>query len=182
MAVTDRERAIVLAAGAASGWPARELDAAIAIESGWNPAALNPKSKAAGLIQFMPFVLAAMGWSGSPEDFAKLSAEQQAPFVGKHFAGIGKKWRIAGDTYLAIAAPAFVGAPSSTVVYAKGSKAWDQNPLWRGPDGEITAGSIRQLLLERMAKRPPLPASSRSSSGGAVVALVLLFVAFEVFR
>lgn len=148
---TAAERAAVLSEGERRGWPAAELDAAIAIESGWDPAAHN-KQRFGGLIGFAPWLLPKLGWEGTPEDFWRLSAGEQAPYVGRYFDQVQRAWSKPGDTYLALAAPAYVGAPDSVVVYPRGSKAWEQNPGWRGPDGEITAGSIRAVVLRKMAK------------------------------
>lgn len=163
--VSEAERSLVLAEGERRGWPAAELDAAVAIESGWNPSAHHPVTRAGGLIGFMPFVLRQLGWGGSPEAFWRLSAAEQAPFVGKYFDIIDKRWSVPGDTYLALAAPKFVGASDATIVYPRGSKAWQLNPGWRDPlTSEITAGSIRRVLLRRMQRGPArLPRGARVS-------------------
>jgi hypothetical protein len=146
---TDNERDLVLNEGEKRGWPRDELNAAIATESGWDPAAHNVQGFG-GLIGFSPGF--ARTHVGSPQALWALSIAQQAPLVGKYFDGVTKKWRVPGDTYLALAAPAFVGAPDSQVVYKRGTKAWEQNPGWRGADGEITAASIRAVNLRKMAK------------------------------
>ena len=173
--VTEAEREAVLAEGVRRGWPAAELDAAIAIESAWNPASMHPVTKAGGLIGFMPFVLRDLGWKGTPREFYAQSAREQAPWVGRYFDLVGVRWHVPGDTYLALAAPRFVGAPDSQVAYPKGSKAWQLNPGWRDPlTGEITAGSIRRVLLRKMARgRAKLPASSGwTVSGWGAIALI----------
>jgi hypothetical protein len=161
--VTEAERRIVLAEGVRRGWPAEELDAAIAIESGWNPAAHHPVTRAGGLIGFMPFIMAKLGWTAGPEAFWRLSAAEQAPFVGRYFDLVGVHWTQPGDTYVALAAPKYVGAPDGTEVYPRGSKAWQLNPGWRDPlTGLITAGSIRRVLLRKMRRGPAkLPANAR---------------------
>jgi hypothetical protein len=155
---TDAERELVLAEGEERGYPADELNAVIQVESGWNPAARNPVSNASGLIQFMPFTLKNLGWTGTPEEFRELSSGEQAPWVGSYFDMVGaNRWRFPGDTYLAVAAPGYIGASDSTVVYAQGTKAWEQNPGWRPADGgDITAGSIRAVMLRKMGSMPPL--------------------------
>jgi hypothetical protein len=146
-APTDGERELVLQEGERRGWPREELFAAIMIESGWNPAAHNVQGFG-GLIGFNPGF--AKKHAGSKENLWRMSIAQQAPLVGRYLDDVGKKWRVPGDTYMAIGAPAFVGAPDNAVVYKRGSAAWEQNPGWRGPDGEITAGSMRALLLRKM--------------------------------
>lgn len=151
--VSSEAKNLVLAEFSQRGWPTREADAVIRLESGWNPRAMNPTSSAVGLIQFMPKTLERVGWTGGPHAFALLDAAEQAPFVGKFLSGIGKRWRVPGDTYLAIFAPAFVGAPDDEVIFAEYSKAWAQNPALRdGPTGPITAGSVRGILLRRLSR------------------------------
>ena len=152
--VTDVERALVLSEGERRGWPAAELDAAISIESGWDPQAFAPSTNAGGLIGFMPFVLRKLGWTGTPESFRAQNAGAQAPWVGKFFDLINQRWRVPGDTYLALAASGHVGDNDADIVYKRGSKAWELNPGWRDKvTGEITAGSIRRVLLRRMKQR-----------------------------
>lgn len=160
---TDAERAKVLAEGEARGYPAEELNASIQIESGWQPHAFAKSTNAGGLIGFMPFVLKKLGWEGTPEEFRAQSSGEQAEWVGAFFDLVGaNRWRVPGDTYLALAASGHVGAPDSKVIYAKGTKAWELNPGWRPKDGgDITAGSIRALLLRKMGSMPPLVLSPK---------------------
>lgn len=132
------------------GWPRDEVNWTIQLESGWKPSARNPRSGAVGLIQFMPRTLRSVGWDKGPEAFARLSAGQQAPYVERYFQRAGR-WRVPGDTLLAVAWPGALGKPDSYVVAPVLSKVWQQNPAWRNPgDGPVTAGSIRNLLLSRM--------------------------------
>jgi hypothetical protein len=183
----------VISEGARRGWPPAELDAAIMIESGWDPHISNRSTNAGGLIGFMPFVLRDLGWKGSPESFRSQSARAQAPWIGRYYDSIGKRWRVPGDTYVALAAPAFVGARDSTIAYKRGSKAWELNPGWRGPDGEIRVGSIRQLLLRKVARlaaqdagkgvAPPAtkPVGPKPPASG-IAALVALAIAYVAAR
>ena len=137
------------------GYPEEELNGVLWIESGWDPSVTNPASGATGLIQFMPFVL--RRWGMSRNQVRQMSAAQQAPLVGRFFreANVFGKYKVPGDTYLAVAAPSFVGRADSAVVYKRGSKAWRQNKAWRPPGGgDITAGSIRRVLLNWLAHKP----------------------------
>jgi hypothetical protein len=159
------EREAVLSAAEKSGYPRDEVDAAIQIESGWKPHnwyhGVAPEKAAGGLIGFMPFVLKALGWNDGAIAFRAQSSGEQAPWVGKYFAqaGIANRWRVPGDTYLALAASGHVGDADDSIIYAKGTKAWELNPGWRPADGgDITAGSIRALLLRRMGKGWTAPA------------------------
>jgi hypothetical protein len=174
---SDAEHAEVLAMLASNtGWPAAELDSAIAIESAWDPASHN-SIRAGGLIGFLRTELPHVGWNDGPEAFWQLSATQQAPYIVRFFANTKRAWKVPGDTYLAIAAPSYIGASDSTVVYPKGGKAWDQNPGWRPSDGgDITAGSIRATLLRRMAGkagRKVVAAHSGTPVSSVIVALAL---------
>lgn len=112
-------------------------------ESGGKADARNPKSGATGLIQFMPSVAKALGTS--TDELSKMTATEQLPFVMKYLSDHGITSDSPPEDYvLAVAAPAFIGKPSGTVVYRKGSKAWQDNPAWRPKDGgDITTDSIQ---------------------------------------
>lgn len=151
------ERQYLLDQLAKLGWPAKEVNAVINFESGWRPGIINRISQAVGLIQFMPFTLKTIGFGATMNAaervaaMARLSAREQVPWVVKFFQSTGKRWRLPGDTYLAVAAPGFVGARDEVVIYPVGSKAWQQNPAWRSDaDGPITAGSIRRIILRKV--------------------------------
>lgn len=151
--VTDEQKQVVFDAVMGCGFPQNEVNAWIQIESGWNPHSVNKSTNAGGLIGFMPFILKKLGWNDTPEAFRAQSIDEQAPWVRKYLELVGcGAWRVPGDTYLAGAASGFVGAPDSTIVYPRGSKAWEQNKGWRPADnGDITAGSIRAVVLKKMA-------------------------------
>lgn len=156
---SDQERELVLAEFEKRGWPRDEANAMVAIESTWRATARNVQ-KFGGLIGFSPTLQ--KKWNVFPIWEKLPTAAQQAPYVGRYLDEVvTKKWRVPGDTYMTGAAPSFVGASDSTVVYPKGSKAWEQNPGWRPPDdGDITAGSIRATLLRKLKKGGAGPAPS----------------------
>lgn len=155
---TKAERDRVIAAVASLGWPPAEVNAVISVESGWNPAARNPDGDASGLIQFMPATLKILGFAPELSDgrakaaaMRQLGADEQLPWILKFFRNCGKTWKVPGDTYLVVAAPGYVGAPDSTIVYPVGSAAWKSNPALRSDDGgPITAGSIRRVILRKL--------------------------------
>ena len=166
------ERELVLAAAEAQGYPREEVYSTIQIESGWKPHnwyhGTTPDKAAGGLIGFMPFVLKALGWTGTPEEFRAQSSGQQAPWVGKYFAQVKGRWKHPGDTYVAVAAASFVGRPSYTPVYKAGTKAYDWNKVWdTDKDGVITVGDLRQVLLSRM-KGIPADTPGPKAEGPAV--------------
>lgn len=127
----------------------------IQLESGGKPDAVNPTSGATGLIQFMPDTAKALGTT--TEELAKMPVEDQVRFVVKYFENAGINENSTPDDYaLAVAAPAFVGKPDDTVVYEKGSKAWEQNKPWRPPGGgDITVGSIKAAYTDKGKSEEP---------------------------
>lgn len=156
--VSAEDRAAIIAAIAAHGWPEAEVNAVIRTESGWRTDARNALTNASGLIQLMPAWFARHRFrddlkTGTERaaEFRKLSAREQLPWILQYFHEVGRRWRIPGDTYMAVAAPAHVGDPDEKVIWAVGSKAWQQNPAWReSAHGPITAGSIRRVILRKL--------------------------------
>lgn len=114
-----------------------ELFRLIKGESGFNLRATN-KSGAAGLFQFMPSVAKELGTTR--EEILSMDAGDQLELYDKYL----DRWGYDGRNSLSIlhAAPAYANASPDTVVYEKGTAAWEQNPGWRGEDGRITVASI----------------------------------------
>ena len=149
------------------------LAAVIAFESGFNPKARNPTSKATGLIQFMPDEPDKPGKPGrkgsasllgtSIEALYDMSAERQLDYVEAYFKMI-IDWKgpieTIEDHYLAVFAPAFIGRDPDTVIYAAPSQKYHQNDaLDADQDGAInlTEATARVIALHEAAKaRPPL--------------------------
>lgn len=108
-------------------------------ESNFNPLAQNKDTDAAGLFQFIPKTSAELGFT--TEDILGMDPAEQLKVYEKYL----DRWNYSGNNSLGImqAAPAFANASSDTVVYPKGSKAWELNPGWRPSDGgDITVESI----------------------------------------
>jgi hypothetical protein len=118
-------------------------------ESGGRPDARNAASGATGIGQFLPSVAKALGTS--TDELAKMSATEQLPFLIQYYKGHGLGADSPPEDYvMATAAPAFIGKSADTVVYPKGSKAWEQNAPWRPKDGgDITVGSILAFYKPR---------------------------------
>lgn len=160
--VSPEDRTLILVELSKLGWPAVELDHAIAFESAWRTDAHNRTSDASGLIQLMPAWFARHNFradltSGRERAaaFRQISALEQLPWLQQYFREVTRPWRVPGDTYMVFAAPSYVGAPDETVIFQVGTKAWQQNPAWRTtPLGPITAGSIRRVILRRMKGSP----------------------------
>lgn len=134
-----------------AGYSADALARIIRFESGGKPWIRNATSGATGLIQFMPKTFASLkkppGYENIRfEDLPHLTADEQMPLVIQYLRQAGLPPNAdAGEMYLAVAAPGFLGKPDDRVVYPKGSKAWEQNRAWRPADGgDITVGDIRR--------------------------------------
>jgi len=163
------------------GFDPDELAAIISVESGWNPGAHN-SIRAGGLIGFLPSTLQNLGWGGTPEEFWRLTIAEQLVYVERFY----RPWcgRIArrGDLYVATFWPGAVGAQDEDVIAAPGgphSIVWQQNPALRGPDGTITAGSVRSVVrrvMERAAAKPrywPGVTDGEATQAGSVFVLIL---------
>lgn len=117
----------------------QELFRVIKGESAFDPQAVNTDSGASGLFQFIPKVARELGTT--TEEIQKMSPTEQLELYDSYLS----KWDYSGKVSLGTmqAAPAFANADPDTVVYKKGSKAWQQNPGWRPRDGgDITVESI----------------------------------------
>lgn len=90
----------------------RDMLGVMESESGVQPWRRHPSGTATGLIQFMPATLAGLGWSGGPEAFAKLSAEEQLSFVERYYRPHVGRLDSAGRLYQATFLPGTL--PNST--------------------------------------------------------------------
>ncbi len=136
-------------------WDANALAAVIARESGGDPLAVNPKSGASGLIQFMPATAKTMGTS--VESIRRMNAVQQLELVERYFASVfaqqGQPTEV-GDYYLAVFWPSAIGKPDELELGRKGSLVYDQNAaLDAGKTGALTVGDIRQPLRRDYTSR-----------------------------
>jgi hypothetical protein len=164
------------------GFDPDELAAIISVESGWRPDSHNSIG-AGGLIGFLPSTLARLGWQGTPEEFWRLSIAQQLPYVAAFYQTWCGRIHRSGDLYLATFWPEAVGASDDTIIAAENGPhriVWQQNPGLRGPDGAITAGSVRAVVLrvmERAAARarylPGLGTTQEAVQGASALMLVL---------
>lgn len=120
------------------------------MESGLDPQAVNPYTRATGLIQFMPKTAARLGTS--VEDLRQMSAVEQLDYVYKYFKLAGVKPGMGiGDLYMSVFMPAHVNKPDDFVLGALGSAVARQNPGLVGSDGQVTAGSVRAAIERRVA-------------------------------
>jgi Putative peptidoglycan binding domain len=122
-------------------------------ESNVTAAARNATSNASGLIQFLPSTLAHLGWTGTPDAFRKLSADQQLRYVEAYFQpyvhfGLNSAARVYQVVFLPSSLS--LGSSFSTVIAKKGglnSAIYDRN---RGLDtdfnGTITVGELQKAI------------------------------------
>jgi hypothetical protein len=129
--------------------------------------AKNPHADANGLIQFMGPTLKGLGWTRTSEEFRRLSAEEQVPFVERYFRPWAHRMGVGGQKIPQLVTDAhcyvvtFLPARLSAVVAA--GEGWTGVPLCaRGgllswayeantvldadKDGVITAGDLATHL------------------------------------
>lgn len=135
-----------------------DLATLIQLESAgtWSPTVRNPYSSATGFVQWMPSTWKALGMP----DPATLTPAEQLAWIPPTFEtsrGGRPPSARSGDTYLLIFYPAAAGAPDDTVIGAAGSRLAAQNPGMEGPDGSVTAGSVRAVFERLRAAHDALP-------------------------
>lgn len=132
------------------------LMAAMAFETGarFTPDVQNPKTRATGLIQFMPATAKALGTS--IDALAAMTAEAQLDYVEQYFAPYKGKLANLGDVYMAILWPRGVGKADDFVLFADGDTAYKSNRgLDLNQDGKVTrheAAAKVQAMLDRGLK------------------------------
>jgi len=125
------------------------LKALIYSESGGNPHAVNPKSAATGLIQFMPKT--AQGLGITTAQLKTMTAEQQLPYVEKYLAntkrraGFGSNEPLsAGQLYALVFMPS---KAKQGVMCAAGTKAYSWNKgLDKNHDGIISINELGKRI------------------------------------
>lgn len=106
-------------------------------ESSWNTRACNRLTRATGFFQFMP---STAKWLGTTTGaIQNMSPVEQLKLYDYYLSKFNYK---GGRLGIMQAAPSYVSKPENFEVYKVGSKAWQQNSVWRGSDGRITVGSI----------------------------------------
>lgn len=127
------------------------IAAVMSRESGFNPQAVNPFTKATGLIQFMPNTAKVLGTT--VDALFNMSAVAQLFFVGKYFAPFADKLSTPGDYYMAVFMPAHIGKPADFVLFKKGEKGYEQNAgLDLDKDGTIKVGDVTRAIDQTVQK------------------------------
>jgi hypothetical protein len=142
----------------------------ISQESGFNPAATNPYTKATGLIQFMPDT--AKRLYTSVDQLRQMTAEAQLQYVKSFYSRFAGRIRSVGDLYMATFRPDLVGKPGSTPIYTEGQTGYTQNAgLDLDKDGVIRVSDVTtsannryiagmaRARIEVPDKEPPRPAA-----------------------
>lgn len=108
----------------------------------FSPSVVNGAgSGAVGLIQFMPAT--AKGLGTTTAELATMTAVKQLDYVEKYFKPYASKVHDLYDLYMTILYPAYVGKPDDTVVFANGTKAYQQNMGFdKNKDGAITKAEV----------------------------------------
>ncbi|HEX8905679.1 MAG TPA: transglycosylase SLT domain-containing protein, partial [Longimicrobiaceae bacterium] len=104
------------------------LLAIMSFESGLKPDAVNPQSKATGLIQFLRSTAKDLGTTTAA--LKEMSAVEQLEFVEKYFKQFKKKFATHNtleDAYMAVLFPAAIGKGADHVLFRKGTTAYEQN-------------------------------------------------------
>ena len=111
--------------------------------------AINPKSMAAGLIQFMPSTAKALGTS--TDGLLKMSNIEQLDYVYKYLKPYKGRMKTWVDVYLAVFYPAAMGKGDNYVIksdlVAKQNQIFDLNK-----DLDISVDEIKKVLQEHIPK------------------------------
>ena len=100
-------------------------------ESRLNPAAVNSKSGATGLIQFLPST--AKGLGTTTEDLKQMSGSKQLEYVYKYFKRYKGKLNTLSDVYLTVFYPYAVGKPADYVLGSQYSQEVAENIANKNP-------------------------------------------------
>lgn len=120
-------------------------------ESRMDPKAVNPKSGASGLIQFMPKTAQQLGTS--VEAIRKMSAVEQLDYVYKYYKMVGVRPGMGvEDLYIATFMPAALGKSDNTVLGQSGAGGFSgavyaQNSgMDRKGKGTITVADVKNFV------------------------------------
>ena len=133
---------------------AMDLLGVMMAESNVRADAQNPRSNASGLIQFLPKTLVGLGWTGTPESFRRLTADDQLPYVEAYFQPYAHfVLDSAARVYQVVFLPSSLSLGSSmdTVIAEKNglnAGVYDRNRgMDTNLDGVITVGELQQATL-----------------------------------
>lgn len=114
----------------------------------------SSKTKATGLIQFMPLTAKSLGTT--VDALKEMTNVQQLKYVEKYLWPYRNRFKSFTDVYLTIFFPVAVGRPDSFIIEAgrlKASVIAKQNPVFDiNEDGQITKAEIKERLLGLLPK------------------------------
>lgn len=120
-------------------------------ESGIRPAAKNGSSTATGLIQFLE---STANWLGtSTAKLRKMNHLEQLPFVKEYIKRLISEKGIpqnAYDLYFLVHSKKGFGQADNYVMYAKGSLAYESNPLDYDKDGAVRVAEVKAFLIRTL--------------------------------
>ena len=146
-------------------------------ESKLKSAAVNPKTGASGLIQFMPAT--AKGLGTSVEALRKMNAVQQLDYVRKYFLPYKGRMKSYYDVYSVVFFPALIGKPDSWVLQTSRLSAEiiaKQNPVVNIiKDSKITVAEFKQYVFNSVEKLHRSTVFKTAAAGGAAIVGLLVF-------
>ena len=122
-------------------------------ESGVKAGARNPHTNASGLIQFMPSTLKGLGYVAGDEEFRKIAAHEQLPWVRRYFIPHKGILTDIGRVYCAVFLPALLRHIDGDgyVLAAKNGRlgwAYSANTVFDANNDEtITLAELKQAVL-----------------------------------
>lgn len=172
-AFTTRLQQIAAELGAKPDW----LMQVMWSESRLNPAAVNPISKATGLIQFMPATAKSLGTS--VDALKSMTAVQQLEFVRKYFLPYKGKMKSYYDVYAVVFFPALIGKPDTWVLQtarlSPGVIA-KQNPVVNvNKDDKITVAEFKEYVYNSVVAANRSVIFSAAAGLGIVAAVMVFF-------
>jgi hypothetical protein len=127
----------------------------IQIESGWNPSAVNARSGASGLFQFMPSTAKVLGTS--VEQIRKDSVSRQLDLAYKMLSPYRGRIHSVYDLYLAVFYPAAIGKSNRFVIGSEKSLGYAnlvsvQNPAISKGRNYLTVGDVKKFVREKSGR------------------------------
>lgn len=124
----------------------KDLYRVIYVESRGNTKAINKKSKATGIIQWLPST--AKRLNTTTDSLYNMNMSEQLDYVYEYYKPICKKYKLNNyqDTYLAVFYPLALGRNKNHIIGHKGSLVVKLNEtLDLNNDGIITVGEINKI-------------------------------------
>lgn len=122
-------------------------------ESSLKPDAVNPKTGATGLIQFMPATAKGLGTTTTA--LKGMDSIQQLNYVEKYFQPYKGKYNTLEDLYLTAFYPLALSKPDTFIIGSEKGMAYaalvaDQNPgVYKNSQGYITKGTFKKWVLDK---------------------------------